>query len=535
MITGNHLAFILRNTLLLVSAIVSVSVFAQVQQVERFEIEQRASDEDFIIIHLKEDGLALLRKKNKFIERDRAWELILLDNTLKSGKPLELMVSNQGELIGHEYAPGFVHLLFVESETRGELEIISINLRSFEQKRTSISTELRVSLTHFSKCGENFILGGQVGEETAVFIYMPASNNFKIIPGFFKKRTELVDVRVNENQTFNTVLISRENRDHHKIIFKTFDSFGKQLLEDEISFDGKHLQTGISSNLKRDDMMILGTWSNSGSNQSLGFYAVPVNPFTDQKIEFTFLGQLQHYLDYMKPKRAERIRLKTERALKHGGNPDFSNYITPHSMLEHSKGFILLAETYIPSRDYHSSRYNPYGYGYAGYGHPYGYNPYTNLYLPYYPGSGMYNINDARFYGNNMNSHSEFKTIQSQVILFNPEGKILADYSLVLDNIKMPVLNQVTDFYLSENDLYFLYKKESELLIKQIHLPENQITESSQKIKMADPLDVVRSEGKDGRVRYWYGNNFYMYGYQTVRYAAGKSKDIFYINRVTIN
>jgi hypothetical protein len=52
---------------------------------------------------------------------------------------------------------------------------------------------------------------------------------------------------------------------------------------------------------------------------------------------------------------------------------------------------------------------------------------------------------------------------------------------------------------------------------------------------MNHPGDYVRSETNDGRIRHWYGNNFYMYGYQTVKYEDGKVKDIFFVNRIKID
>lgn len=523
--TRNRLPFMIRIIFFTVGVLFSVFAQAQVWQAERYEIIQRYSDEDFTIIPLKEDGLALFRKKFKFNDRNRIWELILLDSAVTPTKTLELEVDNQGELMGYEHSNGFVHLLFIKNEMRGDMEVISVNLSSYEFQRIKILTELKITLTHFTKCGDNFILGGDVGEEPAVFIYIPSTKNFKIIPGFFKKRTELIDVRVNDNQTFNTVLINRENRDKNQIIFRTFDSFGKQLLEDVVSIQDHSLQTGISSNLKRDDLMILGTWCNLGASQSSGFYGVPVNPFSEQEIKFTFLGQLQHYLDHMRPRRAEKIKAKTKKALEEGGDPDFSNYIVPHRIIEHEKGFILLAETYIPSKDNYNASYNPYAYTY----------PYGSRYGSYYPGSGMYNANDGRYYGDNVNNTIEIRMVQSQVILFTPAGEVISDYSIDLDDIKMPTLNQITDFYLDKDDLYFLYKKESELIIKKINLQDDQVSETTQKVKMKGPMDVIRSESKDGRIRHWYDKSFYMYGYQTVRYEDGKTKDIFYINRVAID
>jgi hypothetical protein len=522
----NRLSFMIRIVLFSLCVLSSVSAQAQVRQAERYEIVQRYSDEDFTIIPLKEDGLALFRKKFKFNDRNRIWELILLDSAVTEKKTMELEVDNQGELTGYEHSHGFVHLLFVKNEMRGDMEVISVNLSTYEFQRIKITTELKINLTHFNKCGDNFILGGDVGEEPAVFVYIPSTKHFKIIPGFFKKRTELIDVRVNDNQTFNTLLISRENRDNNKIIFRTFDSFGKQLIEDVVSIKGHNLQTGISSNLQRDDLMILGTWGNTGASQSSGFYGVPVNPFSEQEIKFTFLGQLNHYLDHTKPKRAEKIKSRTKKAIEEGGDPDFSNHIIPHRIIEHEKGFILLAETYVPSKDNYNSRSNPYAYSY---------NPYGSRYGSYYPGSGMYNTNDGRYYGDNVNNAIEIRTVQSQVILFTPTGEVIADYSIDLDDIKMPTLNQITDFYLDKDDLYFFYKKESDLIIKKINLQDGQVSESTQKVKMKSPMDVIRSEGKDSRIRHLYGKNFYMYGYQSVKFEDGQSKDIFYINRVAID
>ncbi|HET9055203.1 MAG TPA: hypothetical protein VFM90_13575, partial [Cyclobacteriaceae bacterium] len=243
-------------------------------------------------------------------------------------------------------------------------------------------------------------------------------------------------------------------------------------------------------------------------------------------IKFTFLGELQHYLDHMKPKRAAKIKTKTKKALEEGGDPDFTNYIVPHRIIEHEKGFILLAETYLPIREnYHPRYYTTY---------PYLNSPYGYRYAPYYPGSGMYNMNDSRYYGNNINNEQEIKTVQSQVILFTPTGEVTADYSIDLNDIKMPVLNQITDFYLDSDTLYFFYKDESDLIVKKINLQDDVVEEFTQKVKTKSPGDVIRSESKDGRIRYWHGKSFYMYGYQTVRHEGGKTKDVFYVNRVRI-
>src|SRR5690606_31841647 len=123
-----------------------------------------SSDEDFTIIPLKEDGLALFRKQFKFNDRKRVWELTLLDSAATLKNTLQLEVDNEGELTGYEHSHGFVHFLFMKNEFRGNMTVISVNLSSYEYQHIKITTELKLTLTHFSKCGDNFILGGDVGE-----------------------------------------------------------------------------------------------------------------------------------------------------------------------------------------------------------------------------------------------------------------------------------------------------------------------------------------------------------------------------------
>src|SRR5688572_11454301 len=83
----------------------ALSASAQVHQTHRFEREHKSGDEYHTIISLKEEGLALLREKNKFNGNRKQWELILLDTALKEKKTVEFDVEHRFPLIGYEVAP----------------------------------------------------------------------------------------------------------------------------------------------------------------------------------------------------------------------------------------------------------------------------------------------------------------------------------------------------------------------------------------------------------------------------------------------
>lgn len=509
----------------------SVDSYSQIQQPNRFEKERKFNDTDFTIISLKEDGLALIREKREYKSGKQTWEVIFLDTTLQETEPTEFQIDNNYNLIGSEQSAGNAFFLFNENDLRSYMTLVSIDVKTKQVKQYDIKPEINIRLTHFNKVGENFVFGGFVNKESAVLLFSPANENLKVIPGFFQKESELVDIRVNQNLSFNTISVDRSENRAKKMVFKTFDSSGKQILEDITSIDDDIvLHTSMSSTLEREDLMILGTWGKQNAKQASGFYALPINPFSDQKVKRINFGALQHYLDYLKPNKAAKIKLRSSQAIEAGKIPDFTDYVMPFKIVEHADGFLLLAESYIPSSPPSSYQSNsPYSTGYPYYSPYGGYN---------YPSSRVYSQYPTS-YGSNVENTEEIKTIESVVIAFDGNGTVLWDYSLPLKDKKMPSLEQVCDFALVNNKIHFLYKDESELKIKTINLDDQEGTESTEKIQLSHPLDEVRSESEQiGTIKHWFGKNFYVWGYQSIRNRTSsedKSRQVFYVNKVVVH
>src|SRR5690606_24604795 len=192
--------------------------------------------------------------------------------------------------------------------------------------------------------------------EPAILLYEPAANSIKVIPGFFQKDNELVELRVNENETFNSVLVDRSQRSQRTVVFRTFDAAGNLLLEDVIPIEEDvTLQNNLSTTLEREELLLLGTWGEKQGKQSLGFYSIAIDPFSQQKVNYYHVGVMDHFLDYLNPKRAGKIKESTRDAISDGRTPSFTSYAMPFRIEETSEGFVMLAEVYNPS-----STMNPY-------------------------------------------------------------------------------------------------------------------------------------------------------------------------------
>jgi hypothetical protein len=513
---------------LLFMLMLTFQTFAQVVQSARFEREQKMNDHEFTIISMQEQGIMLVRDKEQFKEGRQLWELIKLDTTLQEVWSLEIDIENRLRLVGYEYKDNQVYLLYRLGEHEAsELKLFTIHSNSKEIKKYSIKQELSFRITHFIPLATSVALGGYVSNEPAILLYDLKSEKAKLVPGFFIADSELLDLRTNTNNTFNTLIADRSSKQKMKLILKTFDPSGTQLLEDIMEIDPKKtILAAITTNLFNDDLLVAGTWTEGNSKQASGIFSTLIDPFTEQEINYYDFGQLDHFLDYQSPKRAALYKARSQQANKVGEIPEFKTYATTLRLEEQLNGFALLTEVYQPATSMNTSPYwnNTMGVPYSGYS-PYGYNPFMNRYY-----NTPYQYNAAQT--------GDSKILHASLVLFNAQGKRVQDYGLKLEDKKLGGLEQTSDFIFYQNIVALAYKQDAELRVI-VSKPEGEIVADTVFAKLSDPEEIIRNNSDvSGNTRTWYKNIFYLWGYQTIRHISKKeepSRYVFYINKVEVH
>jgi hypothetical protein len=518
-------------SLIAIGLFVAVSAFAQTEQVARYEREQKISDPELLIVPMLEKGIALINDKDKYKEGKKIWGIIVLDHDLTELWNLEFNTEPKHRIVGYECNGDLIYLLFRTNDHEGsDLSLITIHARTQELKRYTIKQELTFKITHFGVLDQKLVLGGYVNQDPAILIYDLDTENLKIVPGFFVNDTELLDLRMNSNNTFNTLVIDRHTKEKKRLILKTFDASGAMLFDDIIQIDEKRaLLSGITSTLINDELLITGTWTEGTSKQASGIYSVMADPFSDQPIKFYDFGSIKHFLDYQTPKRAARLREKAVQAKTSGSIPDFKTYASVIRLEEKPGMFALLTEVYQPSSNYNSSpNWGGYGYPsyYGNYSPYYGYNPFMNR---YYRPTYQYNSNQTQV--------GEAKIIYSALLVFDGKGNLTHDYGMELKEKKVKGLEQTTDFIIDNGEVALAYRKEKELLVM-LHTPDGSKLDTVQ-TKLSKPLEIIRNDSDNGNVRYWYQNFMYSWGNQQLKNQDRTSDDpnryVFYINKIRIN
>ncbi len=511
----------------------SLNGVAQLSQPGRFEKEQKRRFGDFHVVSMEEQGLALLRDKEKYEQGDRVWEFTQVDTLLAEVWTKELAVDPKYRLVGHDYRDKNLYYLFRVGEADlGDLKIFKLDPQTKQVLEFNYKPELTIQLTHFNIVGNQILLGGYVSRQPAVLLYNMETNQAKIVPGLLADNTEILDIRANINNTFNVMMTERQTKAKKRLILKTFDDTGAQLLDDLIEVDpDKTLLSGITSTLVRDELMLVGTWGEGISKQASGVFTVLVDPYSEQKINYYDFGQMTHFFDYMTPKRAAKTKEKSDARRNVGKVPEFRTNVLPVRLLETQNGFVFYAEAYYASSlsnntNWNASNpyYNPYGMN--GYGSPYRFGgfPYGSGY-PY----GSYPYSSPR-------ASTEIKMQMACVAVLNGRGELLTDHGFKLEELKIPSAEQLSDFVYTPTRTTILFNKENQIHIQVTQADGVQLINEKKEIQLTQASESVRPDSEAvGNIRHWYQNVLYLYGYQTIKNQEKGNRDVFFINKLRID
>jgi hypothetical protein len=491
------------------------------------EIKSKASDQPFELISLATEGLALVQDLEQFAQGNKKWRVELLDTSLTRFWLTELDLDSRLNLVGFEHSPGMLYLLFRESQTtyyNFQLVTLDLGRRSTHSER--IRFDLNFQLTHFTVSGTTALFGGYVNTEPAVLLYDHSSDNPKVLPGLFTKDIALLDLRANQNGSFNMLLVENRKGAAQKLILRTFDGGGNLLVDDIIPFESRYtVLSGITSRLIHDDMMIVGTYGQGNSNDALGFYSLVVDPFQEQPVRYTDLASISHLLDYMPENKAKKVMDKAALERSEGRIPRYKANLLPIRLEELPGGYYLFAEMFHPP-----SNTTFYPYGSPSWNYNYYNNPYGTPGNPYRP-AGY----DAPYF-QDAQRNSEVRMIQSLTLRFRTATGSPQGMTLGYQELKRPMLDQTGDFIVRHDSVLLAYKDKSDIFYLAEPNDESARSVSTKvPIRLFHPNDALRDEEDQGGLRYWYGTRFYTWGYRRVRTTREdevESRYVFYVNRL---
>lgn len=496
--------------------------YAQVEQTHRYELQKKNDDDYFTVLPVGEDGILIFRDTDKY-KKGNILNVVSLDTALNENWNKELSIDVKYEFKAYDIKNSKMYLLFRDGNlAKDDYHLMSISFADGNITRYDIKNELTIELSHMAVLEEGLVLAGYVNYSPTLVLYKFGDEKFEVVPGFFKDRSTVVDLRDNGNSTFNVITIEKGYNGSF-LRFRTYSYDGEMLFERELMQDSRFkIISAKSSGFIDGNVIVSGTYGNANSYYAVGIYVTVVKPDgQDNIVNYHEFYSLEHYFDYMKPKRAERIKNRMKRRLDKGKDVHYTARLLLHEIQRTNNGYLIAAEIYDP--EYTTTARTGYDYGFTD---PEelerrGRAAQTYAKQP----SRVQNVDDA----------SEFEYIESVVFETNKKGEIIWDNSMKINDVEIPTLEQVVQIAQSDGMLKMLYLSEELIYYKAIQGTET-VEEGNQPLKLHNDGDeIVHTYSGVGKSEYWYDNNFIVWGFHKVDSGVSSmpKRNVLYVNKIT--
>lgn len=497
------------------------NVKAQLLQTARFEVEKKFYDNNFMVVPADEKGIMLLRESDEKAEnaKGNVWQIISLDNNLNEQWDTLVVVDYKYLVLGYDYSDGYLYLLFGEEFVgrKNVFKIVRIAKEDGSVEKFESITELEMQPTHLIINDEQLVLGGEINSRLTFVAFNYKDDKVMVIPGFFNKRSIILDFNYNEeHQIYNILLAEKSTSNRNVLAIKIFNKDGDVFIDEKIEFDEEIRPLNGKVQISKDlRIYYSGSYGGYNSYYSQGMYFGYLEGGKKPKTDFYTLTEFENIFDFMTVKRAKKIRMKIEKGIERKKPFEFKTQLWVQDFYEKEDFFVLLSDIYRPEyEEKQDVRYSPL----TDSGND------TNQKYVHYT-SGITNADGS--------DRIEYK--EAILMLFNNEGKLLTDMSLPTPNAETLSLDKLSSSYVSLNKSSIVYKDENSIRYKLYDKDFNTVSDSLQNISVfVEEDETIKMTDNEGRVEKWYDNHFFVWGYHRISNQFGNKRNVFYINKITI-
>ncbi|VAX35089.1 hypothetical protein MNBD_UNCLBAC01-2162, partial [hydrothermal vent metagenome] len=487
-----------------------VFAFSQLEQPQRFEVELEGYDDEYEIMVGGVNGVILYRTLNEYNKKGgQLWDFVLLDTALNISLQKQLYMEKNILFKGFDYSMGNYFFLFQNASGNSkDLKLMQMKSAG-DTLRSTIKNLVPLMLTEFEVTDGAALIGGYYNNEPVVLHYSFNEKKTKVLPGIFGSRTELVQLKVDDESI--TVLVSDRTFDkRNTLTIKRYNIYGDYLNTFTFNPDlDKGLIFGRIADVEDISNLVVGTYGGKRSDYSQGLFLGVVNEENQQQIEYINYGDFENFFNYMKAKRQKRVSDRIDRKKIKGKKIKFNYRLLVHQVYKQGDTYILLGEAFYPKYSSSTSTYA--GFSQSQYG-GYGYNEDMPL------------------------NFAGYRYTHGVVAAFDSNGKMLWDNSFEIEDVLSYSLEQFIHAAFIEEEIVLLYLYDNQIRSKIISGAEVIEGKKFDDLKLAFEDDKVNDyySTKIGGLEKWYGNTFVAYGVQRIKNLKDSgvklNRKVFYIN-----
>jgi len=502
------------NRLLCLSLLVFVVgvSHAQLNQTNRYEMLMHEDDLNYEVLTCGEEGLVVWRTlQTKNYSDSLILELTLLDTTLNQVWTKRYPADKNLEYIAQKYHEGGVYFLFRNYTNKvRNLKLIELNLTDGSINQHTIKNIIPFSYFNMEVTDRSVVIGGYFNYRPLVLLFDFIEKIPRVLPGLFNDKSELAQMKVNDNNTIDIVLTGRNVEKDNTLFIYTFDDQARLLKMIELNATKrKSLLFGRSKYLSGLSQIVAGVYGRRNSDYSRGVFMANINEYGEQNIKYYNYAEFENFFSYMRAKREARIKRRIERKKIKNKKIKFNYRLLVHEIIEHDNQYILLGEAFYP-------KYKT---------------------VPNTPGmfNPVWSVNRGLFSYNRI--FEGYQYTHAVVIGFNKKGDVLWDNSFEIKDVLSKRLQQFVHVSVDEDYINLLYVYDNAIRSKVVSGDDVIEGKSFTDIELKYENDTV--DENDTEVEgfsKWYDDVFVTYGFQTVKnmrkQGVALNRDVFFVNKV---
>ncbi|MBK6265393.1 hypothetical protein JKA74_10125 [Marivirga sp. S37H4] len=491
----------------------SLSVFSQITQPLRYEIEIDDFYDPYFIVSAEEKGIFIFKempKESTF--KENVWEIIRLDTLLQEVDRQEIIIDKKFNFKGYDYQKGRFVMLFQEGRDYAEdLLFISFMADEFHIQTYIYDNLVPINLTEFEMKNDAVVFGGNVNTRAALMMYNFTAERGVVLPGFYNDRSSLLQIVTKSDDEWVRIITSERRYDKsYGITVRAYSTQGELMFTQNI--DGEEnisLTDGRIVDSSKGGDLLAGTYSTKRRREtSRGLYIADLSDPDEKEINFYNYADLDNFFNYMREKRKDRIKKRIARKKIKGKKLRFSYRLYVQDIVKQKDQNILIGEGYYPTYTNSSSGFMPYS-------------------------------TDAFMTRNSAQVFDGYKYTHAVLMGFNDEGKLLWDNSFEINDLKSFQLEKHIHLAFTEDQIIMLYLFKQQLKVKVIKGQEIVEGKFSEDLKLLYDDDEVKANNDELEgLENWYDNTFFAYGVNRVKNLRDNNielnRKVFFINKIVV-
>jgi hypothetical protein len=394
----------------------------------------------------------------------------------------------------------YAFALFESEYIASKFQVFRLDLRTGEVQGFAFDTKTVDDLYDLEVLDGKLFATVQVQHHLTVLHIDVDAEEFRLLPAVYEAvPTELTFLPDSATQSAGYV-VSQSNGFLSRLQVKQLSARGQLLASRFIQAEsGRGLITAQLSPGDSTQRLLAGTYTLRDPRYSQGLFAsnLPGDPALRPPLRFYDFAVLKHFFDFMNPRRAARLRARSQQLRAAGREMRLRYRILTHRMIPFQDGYVMVAEVYYP-------QYRTAGtYGWGNYATP--------------------------------RSFDGYRSTHAIVCGFDRYGTLLWDNNFVLKNVEQNTLAETVRLrplpdgqrlvlaYLDEDKFRYKIVDRTAASPNDLNVPLLTNTEG----RREKTLDTSHQG-----VLPWYGSRYLAYGYQRVRPEHGPHRQVFFLNAV---